>query len=368
MRTRVTMVHREYAAERLRSCGRWFRSAVIPRRADDVAAEAIMNVRTRYYRRRYRAQAVWGAGVQVRGRLTLRGPGLIFIGDGCMLGTSSGQNFIHANGPGCVRVGEGCHLDRFEIWATDNVTIARGVHVRGSLRVEKAGRVVLGEGCEINNLEIVSAGDVTIGAGVHIREYARLEGAGHITIGNWSKINTLEVSTAGDVALGPGVNARGRAVIGGPGCVSIGARSTVESGGVVIHTELPTVNVRIGSECGINGLDVYATEDVTIGDRCMIGTCSMMTTDFHSTNPDRWSPNAVVKRGRITVGSNVWIAMKTVLTKGVSIGDNSVVSIGTIVRHDVPANVIVASHEQRIVKKLADPHDSLPNGTGVLPA
>ncbi len=80
----------------------------------------------------------------------------------------------------------------------------------------------------------------------------------------------------------------------------------------------------------------------------------MTTTDFHSTRTDRWSPDAPVKRGAITVGANVWIANRTVVTKRVSIGDNSVISIGTVVREDVPANVIVSSHQQRIVKEL--PH------------
>ena len=81
----------------------------------------------------------------------------------------------------------------------------------------------------------------------------------------------------------------------------------------------------------------------------------MVTTDFHSTRRDRWARDAPVKRGAITVGTNVWIASRTVITKNVSIGDNSVVSIGTVVREDVPENVIVSSHEQRIVKELPRP-------------
>jgi acetyltransferase-like isoleucine patch superfamily enzyme len=119
-----------------------------------------------------------------------------------------------------------------------------------------------------------------------------------------------------------------------------------------LHARASGVTIRIGAECYVNGVDVVATEDVMIGDRCILGECSMVTTDYHSARPDRWSPDAPVNTGPITVGSNVWIAAKAVVTKNVSIGDNSVVSIGTIVREDVPANVIVSSQQQRVVKDL----------------
>jgi acetyltransferase-like isoleucine patch superfamily enzyme len=78
----------------------------------------------------------------------------------------------------------------------------------------------------------------------------------------------------------------------------------------------------------------------------------MLTTNFHSTHPDRWSREQPVKSGSITVGDNVWISNNTIITKGVSIGDNSVVSIGTVVHDDVGPNVIVSSHHQRVVKEL----------------
>jgi acetyltransferase-like isoleucine patch superfamily enzyme len=311
-----------------------------------------MKARTRYYRWRYRARSAWGTGVQVHGPLRLRGPGQIVIGDGCVLGGGSDRNFIHAAGPGSVRISDGCHLQGVDITATDNVTIGANVLVRERLRIEGAGRVALGDGCDVNALDIVDSGDVTIGDGVKVHEYLRIEGAGRVALGDGCKVSALNISATGDVTVGSGVNIRSRAQIGGQGRIVIGDRCTVESGGLEIHTEGPTVTVRIGEECGINGLDVYATDDVTIGDRCMVGLCSMATTDFHSTRRDRWSRDAPVKRGAITVGTNVWIASRTVITKSVSIGDNSVVSIGTVVRENVPTNVIVASHEQRIVKRL----------------
>jgi acetyltransferase-like isoleucine patch superfamily enzyme len=318
----------------------------------ELQARSFVGVRTCYYRWRYRLLADWGAGVQVHGSLRLRGPGRIVIGDGCVFGASSGANVISATGPGTVRIGEGCHLNGLDIVASDNVTIGSGVHVRQRLRLEDAGRVTLGDECDLNAVDVIGTGDVSIGDRVQVRERLWVEDAAHTALGDGCKINALDISTTGIVTIGDGMRVRNRAQIGGQGGIVIGDRCVVEPGGLDIHAAGPTVMVRIGEGCGINGLDVYASDDVTIGNRCMIGDCSMMTTDFHSTRPDRWSEDAPAKRGGITVGSNVWLAHRTVITKSVSIGDNSVVSIGTIVREDVPENVIVSSHQQRVVKEL----------------
>jgi acetyltransferase-like isoleucine patch superfamily enzyme len=235
---------------------------------------ALAKARTWYYRTRYRKFVVWGAEVQVLGRLQLRGPGRIVIGNGCVFGGGSGDNVIYATEPKVtVHVSDGCVLNGLNIVATEDVTIGARVQVLGRLGLRGPGRIVIGDGCRFD----------------------------------------------ADNA---------------------------------IHAMKPMVAVRIGDECYVNGVDIVATEDVTIGGRCMIGECSLVTTDYHSARPDRWSPDAPVNTGPITVGSNVWIAGRAVVTKGVSIGHNSVVSIGTIVREDVPENVIVSSHEQHVVKEL----------------
>jgi acetyltransferase-like isoleucine patch superfamily enzyme len=124
------------------------------------------------------------------------------------------------------------------------------------------------------------------------------------------------------------------------------------SGGNALTMVGPRGELRIGVECYLNGIDVFATEPVSIGDRCIVGDCSLVTTDFHSARADRWSPDAPVQSGPIVVGDNVWLGSRTVITKGVSIGADSVVSIGSVVRADVPAGVVVTSHEQRTVKRL----------------
>jgi acetyltransferase-like isoleucine patch superfamily enzyme len=220
------------------------------------------------------------------------------------------------------------------------------VDVRGHLEIQGSGRVEFGDDCVVEGNSLIRTGGAD--AIVHI--------------GRACHLSDVHIDITGEVVFGENIDVRGPLVIDGPGRVRIGDGCLVDraSGGNAIHAVRSIAVVTIGRECYLNGIDVFATEDVTIGDRCIIGESSFVTTDFHSANADRWSPHAVVRTGAIVVGSNVWIASRTVITKGVSIGANSVVSIGTIVREDVPSGVIVSSHEQRVVKSLHGPESPDP--------
>ena len=58
------------------------------------------------------------------------------------------------------------------------------------------------------------------------------------------------------------------------------------------------------------------------------------------------------------IGDNVWLGDGSVVLKGVTIGENSVVAARAIVTRDVPANVVVAGNPARVVKEL-DPDREL---------
>ena len=61
--------------------------------------------------------------------------------------------------------------------------------------------------------------------------------------------------------------------------------------------------------------------------------------------------NQVTNASRsIRLGEHVWIGQNATILKGVSIGDNSIVALGTIVTKDVPANSIVAGVPSKVVK------------------
>ena len=82
-------------------------------------------------------------------------------------------------------------------------------------------------------------------------------------------------------------------------------------------------------------------------------------TDFHKSSvlDDRQElcdPNI---QHSIEIGKNVWIGASAIILKGVSIGENSVVSAGSVVSKDIPANVIAAGNPATIVSSLNKDND-----------
>jgi acetyltransferase-like isoleucine patch superfamily enzyme len=178
-----------------------------------------------------------------------------------------------------------------------------------------------------------------------------------------AKLLLLRATTAyykaryhGNVTFGEGVKVHGRLVIEGPGRVEIGNGVAFDVSWrqpTRISTLGPDTIVTIGAGCYINGMEVVAADDVVIGPGCIIGDALIMTTDFHSTARDRRDPQAVVRRGPVTIGANVWLARRTTVLRAVTIGEDSVIALGTVVSADVPAGSVVVGSQQRVVRSVA---------------
>ena len=57
-------------------------------------------------------------------------------------------------------------------------------------------------------------------------------------------------------------------------------------------------------------------------------------------------------RSGVTVGANVWIGANCVLLAGSSVGDNSVVAAGSVVRGEVPAGELWGGVPARMIKRI----------------
>jgi acetyltransferase-like isoleucine patch superfamily enzyme len=55
----------------------------------------------------------------------------------------------------------------------------------------------------------------------------------------------------------------------------------------------------------------------------------------------------------VVIGDDVWIGANAVIMRGVNIGDRAIVSAGSVVRHDVPADAVVAGNPAAIVRAAA---------------
>ncbi len=123
-----------------------------------------------------------------------------------------------------------------------------------------------------------------------------------------------------------------------------------------IHLEARSSTARIIIEDGVfinNGAAVIAEgSTIRIGRNTLIGTeCAIYDSDFHDIHPDKRT-KGTHQCLPVTIGDNVFIGSHVKILKGVSIGENSVISAGSVVTNNIPANVIAGGVPARVIKPI----------------
>ncbi len=108
--------------------------------------------------------------------------------------------------------------------------------------------------------------------------------------------------------------------------------------------------IRVGDYCLIcPGARIGSAHEITVGDNCMIASNAYVTdSDWH----DVYNRISIGKTAPIKIEDNVWIGDSTIVCKGVTIGENSIVGAGAVVVDSIPANCVAAGNPARIVKQL----------------
>ena len=135
-------------------------------------------------------------------------------------------------------------------------------------------------------------------------------------------------------------------------CVSAEIRSFFTLQGPTTITALGG-DISIGKRVGINGSTIYCTDTILIGDGTMIAPgCIICDTDgHHIDNPEeRW--NLKGPSAPIVIGRNVWIGTRSIVLKGVTVGDGTVIGAGSVVTKDLPSGVLAAGVPAKVIRKL----------------
>lgn len=102
----------------------------------------------------------------------------------------------------------------------------------------------------------------------------------------------------------------------------------------------------LGSESFVNeNVHITCGADITIGEHTAIGPDVIIrSVDGHHIIGTHDSKE-------ITIGNHVWIGQRTIILKGVKIGDGAVIGAGSIVTSDIPAHSLAVGIPAKVVKK-----------------
>ena len=116
--------------------------------------------------------------------------------------------------------------------------------------------------------------------------------------------------------------------------------------------------VRIGEGTFLNiGVMVAAIELVEIGSHCMFANGCFVTDGNHRfDDPERpvtWQ--GFTSKGPTRVGDNVWCGANVVITSGVTVGERCVIGANSVVTTDLPPRTISAGAPARVLKEVEYP-------------
>lgn len=117
------------------------------------------------------------------------------------------------------------------------------------------------------------------------------------------------------------------------------------------------VTLLIGEYCGMTNTVIQCHELIEIGHHVNIGAgCMIMDSNFHSTNwQDRLDRKKDIENHRnasVKIGNVVFIGARSIICKGVTIGNHAMIAAGSVVVTDVPANEVWGGNPAKFIKKL----------------
>lgn len=157
-----------------------------------------------------------------------------------------------------------------------------------------------------------------------------------------------------------GKKIRGRGVLlKNHGKILIGNRVSLKSHpeGEPYRTALYTYNsdacINIGDNCNLNGTMIYCVDSVEIADYCIFGPGVVISdNDSHRVVIDVMERRRPSASAPVRIKKNVWVGMRSLILKGVTIGDNSIIAANSVVTSDIPGNSLAGGIPAKVLKKL----------------
>lgn len=160
-------------------------------------------------------------------------------------------------------------------------------------------------------------------------------------------------------------NIRGKIYIRNLGKLSFGTDVVINSGvfpnpvGGSLITSLsidPNAVLQIGNSVGISNAEIVVKKSVIIGDNVLIGGgVKIYDSDFHPLSYEkRMREKNDGKSLGVIIKNGAFIGAHSIILKGVTIGERSIIGAGSVVTKDVPDREIWAGNPARLIRRSED--------------
>ena len=137
-------------------------------------------------------------------------------------------------------------------------------------------------------------------------------------------------------------------------------RNTLESRGPnILKTIRKGARIEVGEDSGMTSATISAAVSVKVGRRVLIGAGVMITdNDHHVVEPPKGQSRRYLGLAEsrpdhgVVIGDDVFLGARSIVLKGVSIGEGSVIAAGSVVTRNIPAFVLAGGNPCRVIRNL----------------
>ena len=113
--------------------------------------------------------------------------------------------------------------------------------------------------------------------------------------------------------------------------------------------------IRIGKNTYISPkayIDHHRSYSVEIGENCYITRDCIILDHTQEKQGGPLKLWGEIEYGRVKIGNNVFIGVKSVIMPGVTIGDNVIIGAMSLVTKDIPSNVVAFGQPAKVIKSI----------------
>ena len=126
----------------------------------------------------------------------------------------------------------------------------------------------------------------------------------------------------------------------------------------VVRTVTPTARIQLGDHVGLSNSVIVAGNSIEIGEHTILGSGVMiLDNDFHAMGTGfSWVSECSKNSKPIKIVRGCFIGSRSMILKGVTLGDRAIIGAGAVVTKDVPAYSMAAGNPARIVRTFPNPN------------